>query len=103
MVTDSYKFHNDGKSAADTLFFCSTREYAQSQAYQEVLRFTAVVYVDIPDTSCPIDTGVVQITAGDDEDAPVLQVSRSVLVWVFDAYHNQLRFAASAYLERLGH
>ncbi|KAL3143549.1 hypothetical protein ABBQ38_002348 [Trebouxia sp. C0009 RCD-2024] len=48
-VTDTYNFHNDAKSSADALLLCSTNEYAATQAFQE-------------------------ITVGDDDDAPVLQV-----------------------------
>lgn len=43
VVTETYKFHNDGKSAADALLLCSTRDYAEAQAYQEVPRLTAEV------------------------------------------------------------
>lgn len=36
VVTETYKFHNDAKSAADALLLCCTRDYAETQAYQEV-------------------------------------------------------------------
>lgn len=37
VVTETYKFLNDGKSAADSLLLCSTTECAEAQAYQEVV------------------------------------------------------------------
>lgn len=36
VVTESYKFKNDGKASADSLLLCSTTEFATAQAHQEV-------------------------------------------------------------------
>ncbi|KAL0033974.1 hypothetical protein WJX79_000313 [Trebouxia sp. C0005] len=51
VVTESYVFHNDGKSGVQSLLLCSPAEYAAAQAHQEV-------------------------TVGDDEDAPLLRVEQ---------------------------
>ena len=37
ILTESYKFRNDGKTAANSLLLCCTQEFAAAQAYQEVL------------------------------------------------------------------
>lgn len=75
-VTDTYNFHNDAKSSADALLLCSTNEYAATQAFQEVrakLNCCSLCTDTIVEAS---NTVVLQITVGDDDDAPVLQVSK---------------------------
>ena len=36
IVTERYRFRNDGKSAVDSILLCSPEEYGASQAYKEV-------------------------------------------------------------------
>ena len=76
IATESYKFHNDGKTAADGLVLCSSEDFAAARAYQEVLwrEWLPVLLCQTASLFVRLAT-VLQVTVGDDDDAPLLKVS----------------------------